>query len=276
MTTLATLTAQQSRQVRLTVIGDSAAFGTGDTDQLGNPRGWGYYLSQVFQDSCEYLNFSRPGAKSAEVKDMQLPRALASAPDICAVIVGGNDMLRNGFDPAALYENISQTCLELLQRGTQIMMVELHDPGEILRVPRLLKRVIRRRVNSVNGVYYQVARELDLILIRTRNIPQVHDLTNWHIDRMHPGPRGHQLLAREMACELRARGWRVDLPDSQISEQCSQGSKIWWLLCNGAPWFLKRSVDLLPIAIILMAIEAIRVLIEVMSKGYSAVTVRRA
>ena len=276
MTTLATLTPQQSRQVRFTVIGDSAAFGTGDTDKLGNPRGWGYYLSQVFQDSCEYLNFSRPGAKSAEVKDVQLPRALESAPDICAVIVGGNDMLRNGFDPAALYENISQTCSELLERGAQIMIVELHDPGEILRVPRLLKRVIRRRVNSVNAIYYQIAGELDLILIRTRNIPQVHDLANWHIDRMHPGPRGHRLLAREMACELRARGWRMDLPDSQISEQCSQRSKIWWLLCNGAPWFLKRSVDLLPIAIILMAIEAIRVLIEVMSKGYSAVTVRRA
>lgn len=276
MTTLTTLEASQIRQVRFTVIGDSAAFGIGDTDNSGNPRGWGYYLSQLFQDSCEYLNFSRPGAKSAEVKEVQLPLALESAPDICAVIVGGNDMLRNGFDPRALYENISYTCSELLGRGTEIIMVELHDPGEILRVPSLLKRVIRRRVNSVNGVYYQVARELDLILIRTRNIPQVHDISNWHIDRMHPGPRGHQLLAREMAYELRTRGWRVDLPGWQNSDQGSRVAKLGWLLCKGTPWFLKRSIDLLPVAIILMAIEAFRVIIEVISKGYSAVTVRRA
>ena len=53
--------------IRFTVIGDSAAFGTGDTDAFGNPRGWGYYLSQVFHGSCDYLNFSRPGAKSTEV-----------------------------------------------------------------------------------------------------------------------------------------------------------------------------------------------------------------
>ena len=267
---------RQVSTVRFTVIGDSAAFGTGDTDTFGKPRGWGYYLSQVFHDSCEYLNYSRPGAKSTEVKEVQLPRALESAPDICAVIVGGNDMLRNGFDPSMLYRNISETCQELISRGTEIIMVELHDPGEVLRVPRLLKRVIRRRVDAVNNVYYQVAQELDLILIRTRSIPQVHDLANWHIDRMHPGPRGHQILAREMATQLRDRGWKVDLPVTEDHQEHSHLEKIWWLLCKGTPWFLKRSIDLLPVAVILMLIETIRVISEVIKKGYSAVTDRHA
>ena len=273
---MTTFAERQLATVKFTVIGDSAAFGTGDTDALGNPRGWGYYLSQVFHGSCDYLNFSRPGAKSGEVKEVQLPRALESTPDICAVIVGGNDMLRNGFDPSMLYKNISETCLELMARGTEIIMVELHDPGEILRVPRLLKRVIRRRVDAVNNVYYQIAHEFDLILIRTRSIPKVHDLSNWHIDRMHPGPKGHQLLAREMAAQLRARGWSVDLPESQESHQHSRAAKIWWLLCKGTPWFLKRSADLLPVALILMSIETIRVISEVIAKGYSAVTDRHA
>ena len=155
-------------------------------------------------------------------------------------------------------------------------MVELHDPGEILRVPRLLKRVIRRRVNAVNQVYYQVARELDLILIHTRKIPDVHDIANWHIDRMHPGPRGHKLLAREMASALQDRGWKVDLPESEAADLHSRAAKIWWLICKGVPWFLKRSVDLLPVAIILMTIEAFRVIIELIVKGYSAVTDWRA
>lgn len=276
MTTLLDVREPQVRQVRFTVIGDSAAFGTGDTDAQGNPRGWGYYLSQVFHDSCEYINFSRPGAKSAEVKAVQLPRALETHPDICALMVGGNDMLRNGFDPRALYENITATCQELMARGSEIIMVELHDPGEILRVPRLLKRVIRRRVNAVNSVYYQVAREMDLILIKTRAIPDVHDVANWHIDRMHPGPRGHLLLAREMATELRARGWKVELPNPGELDHRTRAEKLWWLFCMGVPWFMKRSVDLLPVALILMAIEAIRVLFEVVAKGYSVVTDRRA
>jgi hypothetical protein len=41
-----------------TVIGDSAAFGTGDLDENGNPRGWGFYLSQVFKDPTSYFNYS--------------------------------------------------------------------------------------------------------------------------------------------------------------------------------------------------------------------------
>jgi len=79
-----------------TVIGDSAAFGTGDLDENGNPRGWGHYLSQVFRDHTSYFNYSRPGAKSAEVRQVQLAKALSTEPDICAVICAVNDMLRNG------------------------------------------------------------------------------------------------------------------------------------------------------------------------------------
>jgi len=93
---------------------------------------------------------------------------------------------------------------------------------------------------------------------------------------MHPGPRGHKLLAREMASELQARGWKIDMPAPEAADIHSRAAKIWWLICKGVPWFLKRSVDLLPVALILMAIEAIRVLIEVIAKGYSAVTDKRA
>ncbi len=249
-----------------TVIGDSAAFGTGDFDEDGNPRGWGYYLSQVFKDHTSYFNYSRPGAKSSEVRQVQLAKALESEPDICAVICGGNDMLRNGFSPEELYQNLLQTCHSLLARGSEVLMVQLHDPNQLLRVPRLLKRVIRRRVDAVNAVYDRVAQECDVILIRTRNIPNVHDLGNWHIDRMHPGPFGHQLLAREMAQELQGRGWDIDLPEVRPLDTESRLTKLLWLMKTGTPWFLKRSVDLLPAALILMAWELCKVIRELLSK----------
>ena len=249
-----------------TVIGDSAAFGTGDFDEDGNPRGWGYYLSQVFKDHTSYFNYSRPGAKSSEVREVQLAKALESEPDICAVICGGNDMLRNGFSPEELHTNLLQTCDSLLSRGSEVLMVQLHDPNQLLRVPRLLKRVIGRRVDAVNAVYEQVAQECDVVLIRTRNIPNVHDLRNWHIDRMHPGPFGHQLLAREMAQELKVRGWAIDLPEAVARDIQSRRTKILWLMKTGTPWFLKRSVDLLPAALILMAWELCKIIRTVFSK----------
>lgn len=244
------------------VIGDSAAYGVGDTDEAGKPRGWAHYLKSAFRDEVNYYNFSRPGAQSTEVKNVQLPQALDVEPDICAVIVGGNDLLRNGFDPEVLHKNLIASCTELMSRGTEILMVQLHDPGELLRIPTLLKRVLRRRVNAVNGVYEAVAHELEVILIKTREIPNVHDLRNWHIDRMHPGPQGHQLLAREMAAQLRQRGWNLALPQLQPPTPSPRAQKILWLLRNGTPWFLKRSVDLLPVALILMFLESIRVVRE--------------
>ncbi len=249
-----------------TVIGDSAAFGTGDLDEYGNPRGWGHYLSQVFKDPTSYFNYSRPGAKSTEVREVQLTKALESEPDICAVICGGNDMLRNGFDPELLHANLVATCNELMIRGSEVIMIQLHDPNQLLRLPRLLKRVLRRRVDAVNAVYERVAAELDVVLIRTRNIPNVHDLRNWHIDRMHPGPFGHQLLAREMAYALQVRGWDLALPEISARDVESRKAKIIWLIKNGTPWFLKRSVDLLPAALILMAWELCKVIRELATK----------
>ena len=250
--------------VTLTVIGDSAAYGIGD-EVGGSPRGWAWYLSQLFYDQCAYQNFSRPGAQSAEVLELQLPRALATEPDICAVIVGGNDLLRNGFSPKNLQENLRETCAQLMEIGSEVVMIELHDPNQLLRLPRLLKRVLRRRVESVNNVYYQIADELDVLLIRTRAIPDVHSLKNWHIDRMHPGPHGHQILAREMAEKLRRRGWSLRLPIVEDRKRESSRKQLKWLIANGVPWFAKRSFDLLPAALILMAIEFLRVIYEIIT-----------
>ncbi|MEI6039003.1 MAG: GDSL-type esterase/lipase family protein [Actinomycetes bacterium] len=249
------------------VIGDSAAYGTGDFDEAGAPRGWAYYLKENFREEVNYFNFSRPGAKSSEVRNVQLPMAMEVEPDICAVIVGGNDLLRNGFDPDELHKNLTSTCADLLLRGSEILMVQLHDPGQLLRIPRLLKRVLRRRVDSVNAVYEKVASELDVILIRTREIPDVHDLRNWHIDRMHPGPFGHQILAREMAAQLRTRGWNISLPLVKEQKCTGEIAKVVWLIRNGLPWFLKRSVDLLPVALILMALELIQICRELVSQN---------
>lgn len=244
------------------VLGDSAAYGTGDEVQTGVFRGWAGFLSENFQEGCDYFNFSRPGARSSEVAQAQLDKALKLSPDICAVIVGGNDLLRNGFDPILLHENLQNICRKLLAIGSEIVMVELHDPLQLLKLPRLLGRVLNRRVNAVNAVYRKIALEFEIVSVKTRSIEGVHNLRNWHIDRMHPGPAGHFMLARNVAEQLRKRGWAISIPASFEVVLKSRAEKINWMLRNGTPWFLKRSVDLLPAAVILMVLEAIKILIE--------------
>ena len=241
------------------VIGDSAAYGTGDEIAPGQFRGWAGFLSDNFRDGCDYFNFSRPGAKSTEVATIQLDKVLKQQPDICAVIVGGNDILRNDFDPILLHKNLQYICRSLLEIGSEIVMVELHDPLQLLKLPKLIARVLNKRVNAVNAVYRKIALEFDVVSIKTRKIPTVHQKSNWHIDRMHPGPAGHFILARFIAEKLKQRGWAINLPAVLNIRQTSKKEKILWLLRNGTPWFLKRSLDLLPAAIFLMVVEALKI-----------------
>jgi lysophospholipase L1-like esterase len=254
-------------KISFAVIGDSAAYGVGDTFEDQSPRGWAWFVANNFRMPCQYSNYSRPGAKSDEVREIQLQRALQDRPDICAVIVGGNDLLRNGFSPERLYNNLKEITLQLLDRGSEVIMVELHDPGLILKIPELLKRVLRRRVNAANSVYHRLAEETNIVLIRTRTIPNVHDKANWHVDRMHPGPMGHQLLANEICLSLGSRGWPAQAIQIQGGASSSQIDRWLWMLRKGTPWFLKRSVDLLPVAIFLMAREALSILINSVNKA---------
>jgi lysophospholipase L1-like esterase len=244
------------------VLGDSAAYGTGDEIKAGQFRGWAGFLADAFQEGCDYFNYSRPGAKSNEVVATQLPKALRQNPDICAVIVGGNDLLRNNFDPVLFYNNLRSCCQQLLAMGSEIIMVELHDPNQLLKLPKLMRQVLSRRVNAVNAVYRKVALEFEIVTVKTRAINNVHDRKNWHIDRMHPGPVGHFMLARNIADQLRKRGWAISLPYQLTLTHRSRSEKITWLLRNGTPWFFKRSFDLLPAAMILMIFEFCKSILE--------------
>jgi lysophospholipase L1-like esterase len=244
------------------VLGDSAAYGTGDEVKAGQFRGWAGFLADAFQEGCDYFNYSRPGAKSNEVLAIQLPKALRQNPDICAVIVGGNDLLRNNFDPVLLYNNLRSCCQQLLAMGSEIIMVELHDPNQLLKLPKLMRQVLGRRVNAVNAVYRKVALEFEIVTVKTRAINNVHDRKNWHIDRMHPGPQGHFMLARNIADQLRKRGWAISMPYQLTITHRSRSEKITWLLRNGTPWFFKRSFDLLPAAMILMIFEFCKTIFE--------------
>ena len=242
-----------------TVVGDSAASGVGDALPDGTTVGWSYYLAKSFEEPLVFLNASRPGAKSQEVLEDQIPKVLTHKPNICGVIVGGNAMLRNGFNPAKLHSNLRATLSELKRSGTTALMLELHDPTKIVPMPKLLARVLNRRVDAVNQVTRSVANEFGAILVNTRNMSDIYKLENWHIDRMHPSKIGHQRLAAEFRNHLVRSGW--DIGPVEVDQVVVKNRKesIIWMLRNGTPWFLKRSVDLLPAALFLMVVEFINI-----------------
>ena len=165
------------KPVTLAIIGDSAASGVGDANDNGVNLGWSYYLAKSFENPLVFINVARPGAQSFEVLQTQLPRVQLHNPDICAVIVGGNDLLRNGFDPEQLHKNLRQTVRALAESNTLVLMILLHDPTEIVPMPKLLANVLDRRVRSVNAVTTAVAREFGAVLLDTRKIVNIYNIS---------------------------------------------------------------------------------------------------
>ena len=244
------------------ILGDSAASGVGDSDKNGVTKGWGYYLAKHFQDPLVYVNLSRPGAQSAEVLEDQLPRALMFKPDIAAVIVGGNDALRNGFDPNKLHQNLRATISELKRSGAEVLLLQLHDPTQIVPLPKLLAQVLSRRINAVNRVIHSIGREFNAHILLTRSIQDIYERRVWHIDRMHPSKYGHQIMATHFREILLRRNWKIDPIAIEETPATSKKASIAWMLRNGTPWFFKRSFDLFPAAIFLMSIEIFKTVIR--------------
>ncbi|CAN2185008.1 TesA Lysophospholipase L1 and related esterases [Candidatus Nanopelagicaceae bacterium] len=241
------------------IIGDSAASGVGDSDSLGNYFGWGYHLAQAFTEPLIYINASRPGAQSKEVLHEQLPKILIHNPELVAVIVGGNDLLRNGFSPQVFEENLNNTLAHIEKVGATSMLLELHDPTQIVPMPRLVARVCRRRVNAVNRSTRKLARRYSSVLLETRSLDGIYQREKWHVDRMHPSKMGHQFIADNFAHLLRKRGFEIGNVQFSSSNNRSRKDSIIWMLKNGTPWFLKRSLDLLPAILFLSITELIHI-----------------
>lgn len=252
--------------ITFAVVGDSAASGVGDSDDHGNHFGWTYHLAKAFHEPLIYINASRPGARSAEVLNVQLPKVLEHAPELAAVIVGGNDLLRSNFSPEVFESNLRQTLVELVSNGSTIMLLELHDPTVIVPMPYLVGRICRRRVAAVNAATHRLSKEFGAVTLPTRALSGIYEREKWHVDRMHPSKFGHQFIAEQFAILLRQRGYFVgDVQIDPINNR-SRKDSIMWMLRNGTPWFLKRSVDLLPGLIWLSGAEIIYILRQKYSK----------
>jgi lysophospholipase L1-like esterase len=247
------------RLATFVILGDSAAAGTGDADKNGALRGWSYYLATHFNQPLVYANLSRPGAQSAEVFIDQLPKALVLEPTLTAVIVGGNDALRNGFNPDVLRQNLRQTLKQLREVGSEIVLLQLHEPTKIAPLPKTLGKILNRRINSVNAVIRAVGAEFGAHILAVRDIPGIYDRNRWHVDRMHPSKLGHQILAQYFR-EILAPRWDISPVTIDPVTQRARKDSLLWMLRHATPWFLKRSVDLLPAALILVMGEYIKIL----------------
>ena len=231
----------------LVLLGDSTAVGIGDLVP-GGWRGFGPLLSSAFEDNG-YRNFAVSGARVADVRHSQLPEALRCGPTAAVVIAGVNDTLRSDFSVRRMHEDLDHICGSLTAAGASVVTVRFHDQGRVFTLPGKLRRVLKDRIDEYNRVVDVVVARHGVRCVDLHALPGAYELETWAVDRLHPSERGHRMLARAFAAELRAAGHRV----GDVSLECSGGREltVWhhvaWLVVKGVPWLWRRGADLVPL-----------------------------
>jgi len=235
--------------LRFAALGDSATVGLGDPVPDGW-RGWSRLLAEALATGYDvsYCNLAVSGATSSDVLRGQLADAVAHRPDLASLIVGVNDTMRAGWDPARLRADL-MTCAEALTgAGATLLTARFHDHGAVFGLPGLLSRPLHARIQVVNGVHDEVHARFGGHRIDLAARPDVFERRFWSVDRLHPSELGHRALARAYADLLADAGFGFELPSLEPSGGAPLGWRqdLSWMVREGAPWMGRRARDLGP------------------------------
>lgn len=239
-----------TRYLRFAALGDSSTFGLGDP-VVDGWRGWSRLLADAMVASgydVSYCNVAVPGATAGTVLADQLELAVTHAPDIAALVVGINDVLKSTWDAGRLREDLLVCAETLTAGGATLLTARFHDHDQVLPLPAVIAAPLRNRIDALNAVWDDVHDAFGGVRVDLGAMPEPLDRRFWAVDRMHPSELGHRCLARAFADGLGSIGIDVEPP----SAECSGGiPPSWrrdamWLLAEGAPWIGRRAADLGP------------------------------
>ncbi|MCX5214223.1 SGNH/GDSL hydrolase family protein [Kitasatospora sp. NBC_00240] len=252
--------APQTAPLRFAALGDSLTEGVGDPVP-GGWRGWAALLAGALSEDAagvDFHNLARSGALSHDLTAAQLPAALALRPRLAAVVVGGNDTLRSGFDIRHTARELDTALGALAGEGTQLLTACLPDPGLLLRLPGPLARPLARRMRAVNTVVHALSLRHRTVHLHLTELPWTADRDLLSVDRLHPSATGHHLIARGFHARLAEAGHRLGPAPAAAPAAAGPGraADLWWMATRGTSWVAERSTDLLPGLVALAVTEA--------------------
>ncbi|MFD3423455.1 SGNH/GDSL hydrolase family protein [Streptomyces decoyicus] len=232
---------------RFVALGDSLTVGLGDPAPGGGWRGWAALLAGTLGErpgGVELVNLARSGALAAELAERQLPVARELAPRFASVVVGANDTLRAAFAIERVAAALDRAHGALSADGAVVLTACLPDPGRMLGLPAPLAR----RMHAVNTVVHAVSARYQGVHLHLAEHPWVAERASWSVDRLHPGERGHRLLARGFHAALAAAGVSVGPPPALTLDgpPPTRAGSARWMATRGTRWVADRCTDLLP------------------------------
>ena len=192
-----------ARPVRLLVVGDSTAMGTGvGTLDDGIPGRLAHLLvggPLAARRSVAWRAVGRNGATAAEVLTEFATAAVAAHFDLAVVMVGWNDALR--LRSGAEFTRALGALLDRLREGSpdaRLVVVEPPDFGRFPSMPNPLRFALGRQAAGLGRLARRVARAHDAVTAPG------FDGRSLASDGFHPDADGYQRLAEGVVAALTA------------------------------------------------------------------------
>lgn len=233
-----------SQGPRVVALGDSVSLGIGDQELPGIGAGWAAHVAHAVGASS-FTNLAANGTRARSLAASQVPSALMERPDLVLMTVGGNDVLRGDFDPAEIAGRVADAVARFERQGRTIVMIGLDRIALFDLLGARVAAVMGRRIGEANAALRRAVAGTSVRWIDGAAVFAATGDVAWHIDRIHPSPRGHRALA-DAALALLADVAPQVRPIAPCSSAPSLAAQAWWLARQGAPWIAKRSRDLIP------------------------------
>jgi lysophospholipase L1-like esterase len=206
---------------RFIAVGDSLTEGVGDPTPLGL-RGWADRLAdglRKVRPDLIYANLAHRGLTTREVMDQQLERAIALKPDLTTALVGMNDLIRPEFDDDVYERDLDEFVASLTGTGATVLMGTYGEITRVIRASARIKAPLEKRLLRANAVIRKVAARHGAPMVEARGMAESSDVRSYSVDRMHPGPRGHLLIAHAYANLLsEISGIPIEMADPDIGK----------------------------------------------------------
>jgi lysophospholipase L1-like esterase len=190
---------------RYVAVGDSITEGIGDPVPGYPDGGWvptvGRILKQLRPD-FEHVNLAKRGLTTREVRQTQVERAIELEPDLVTVSSGGNDLLKQRFDPSITEQELDAMFTALRATGADMLTFTMYDIFSSGVTPEEMNAVLSPRFDAVADVVRTVAARHDVYLIDFAVHPASRDPDTYSTDLQHANMRGLGVVAEEVVAGL--------------------------------------------------------------------------